>query len=96
MEDSKAKDASMEHVEVILAAVDYPATRDELVDAANDAEVTQETVMFFEMLPDQQYENKEHVNKTMNAKKAEMDMGSDAAATDSTAKSDKSMEDISD
>lgn len=64
--DGSATDAD---IAVILAAVDFPATRDDLVEAAQDADADETVVILFQDLPDQTFETRDEANTAVNERR---------------------------
>jgi hypothetical protein len=67
MKNSGMEDAE---IDVVLAAVEFPASRDDLLEAAEDTDAAEMVVAFFEMLPAREYSNREEVNEAMSEQKA--------------------------
>jgi hypothetical protein len=62
----KSTEVDQAEVDALLVEVDFPATRDELVTTAIDADVDQAIVLLFQDLPDDEYVSRGDVNKAIN------------------------------
>ena len=71
MADTMDRETNETNVEVVLAAIEFPAGKDELVEAAQGAKMDKTVVMFFEALPDQRYQDRKEVDKAIEQKKAD-------------------------
>jgi hypothetical protein len=71
MAEARDQEANETDVEIILAAVEFPTNRNELVDAAEGAKMDKKVVMFFEMLPDQNFSDRHEVDKAIDQKMSE-------------------------
>ncbi|MDB5171056.1 MAG: hypothetical protein JWO35_750 [Candidatus Saccharibacteria bacterium] len=54
-------------IQVILASVDYPVSRDTLVVAAEDADADESVIAMIQELPDGQYETQTEVKEALDA-----------------------------
>lgn len=59
--DNKSDDQAA--IDAVLVEVDFPATRDDLVEAAQDADADETIVVWFQSLPEQEYSSREDVNR---------------------------------
>lgn len=59
----------------ILQQVDYPATRDDLVQAAEDEDANVDTINFLKSLPDRQYRDPDEVLRQFAEADARFGMG---------------------
>lgn len=64
-------------VDAILTEVDYPATRDDLVAAAEDADVDEAIIVMFQDLPDDEYASSEEVRRAMDERRSSGDEDDD-------------------
>ena len=53
-------------IDAILVEVDFPATRDDLISAAEDAGTDEAIVVLFQGIPDQEYASSSDVNQAIN------------------------------
>ena len=53
-------------IDAILVEVDFPATRDDLISAAEDADTDEAIVVLFQSIPDQEYASSSDVNQAIN------------------------------
>lgn len=58
MADSRTND-----INIILSTMDFPASRDALIQAAQDAGVDEDTYILFQSLADEHYETADDVNR---------------------------------
>lgn len=71
MADAKDRQAQEADVEIILASMEFPASKDDLVDAAQDAEMDEMVVVFFEALPNKRYTDRTELDTAIKEKMAE-------------------------
>ncbi|MDB5164449.1 MAG: hypothetical protein JWL89_75 [Candidatus Saccharibacteria bacterium] len=64
--DEDNDDVDQADVDAVLIEVDFPATRDELVVAAQDADADQAIIVLFQELPDEEYASQSDVNNAIN------------------------------
>jgi hypothetical protein len=63
--DQRDTDIDQATVDAILAETDFPATRDDLVTAAEDADVDEAIISMFQDLPDDEYLAGSEVKKAL-------------------------------
>jgi hypothetical protein len=64
--DSDDKDVDQAAVDAILIEVDFPATRDDLVTASQDADADEAIIVLFQSLPDEEYTARHDVDKAIS------------------------------
>jgi hypothetical protein len=64
--DQNKKDVDQAAVDAVLIEVDFPATREDLVSAAEDANVDETVIVLFQDLPDEDYASGGDVNKAIS------------------------------
>jgi hypothetical protein len=65
-DDQKNNKVDQAAVDAVLVEVDFPATRDDLVAAAQDTAADQTIVILFQDLPDEDYATRGDVNKAIS------------------------------
>jgi hypothetical protein len=68
-ENNQTGDDTAADVIVVLDAVVFPADRDDIVGAAQDADVDSELMVIIEDLPDESYETRGDAEKAINEKR---------------------------
>lgn len=60
--DQSNGDADRAEVDAVLVEVDFPASRDDLVEAARDSDADEAVIVLFQSLPDEEYASKGDVD----------------------------------
>lgn len=58
---NKTSDDDMAAVDAVLVEVDFPASRDDLVEAARDADADNTVIVLLQSLPDEEYSDRGEV-----------------------------------
>jgi hypothetical protein len=66
--DQRDTDIDQATVDAILAETDFPATRDDLVAAAEDADVDEAIIIMFQDIPDDEYVSGAEVKKALSVR----------------------------
>ncbi|MDB5166687.1 MAG: hypothetical protein JWM37_759 [Candidatus Saccharibacteria bacterium] len=61
-DDQNQRSDGQAGVDAVLVEVDFPATRDDLVEAAQDADADETVIVLFQSLPDVEYADRGEVN----------------------------------
>lgn len=64
--DQRDTDIDQTTVDAILTETDFPATRDDLVTAAEDADVDEAIIVMFQDLPDDEYLSSSEVKRALS------------------------------
>jgi hypothetical protein len=59
--NGNAGEGAMAEIDIILAAIEFPASRDDLIEMARDSDAKDEVIVFFENLPDDDYSSSDEV-----------------------------------
>ena len=60
------RDDDQAEIEAVLVEIDFPATRDELVSAARDADAADSVIVLLQSLPSDEYASPEDVNNALD------------------------------
>lgn len=68
--DRQGSNVDQATVDAILLEVDYPATRDDLVAAAEDIDADEAVIVLFQDLPDDEYESDDEVLRAISERRS--------------------------
>jgi hypothetical protein len=71
--DKNNDDDDQAEIDAILIEIDYPATRDDLVEAAKDADAADTVIVLFQGLPDEEYTDRKAVDNAIDRSRGDQD-----------------------